>query len=114
MTKSNLGLVDKYFGYSKVAAFQNSDPNFLQFRKFGRLHNEVLLHLQHELQELEKQLDIRYDWELRHGKKKRLRSLVFDRSFARSERHDIFDKIKLKLDTYGTGLDRFTRLPQSL
>lgn len=43
-------------GYPRLAAFLNSDENFLICRKFGFLHNRILLHRQDELRELEKKL----------------------------------------------------------
>lgn len=35
----------------------NSDPDFLMFRKFGQLHNRLLLYRQDELTELEERLN---------------------------------------------------------
>ncbi|KAL8909257.1 MAG: hypothetical protein Q9171_005113 [Xanthocarpia ochracea] len=50
--------LDQYtVGYPKVAAFENADPSFLIYRKFGWLHNRLLLYLQDELAELEFKLD---------------------------------------------------------
>lgn len=50
--------MDQYIvGYPKVAAYENSDPNFLVYRKFGWLHNRTLLLLQDELAELEYRLE---------------------------------------------------------
>ncbi|KAL9584968.1 MAG: hypothetical protein Q9212_001790 [Teloschistes hypoglaucus] len=50
--------LDQYAaGYPKVAAYENLDPNFLIYRKFGWLHNRVLLYLQDELAELEYRLE---------------------------------------------------------
>ncbi|KAL8742151.1 MAG: hypothetical protein Q9190_005319 [Brigantiaea leucoxantha] len=43
-------------GYPQLAAFINSDDNFLMCRKFGFLHNRVLLYRQDELVELERDL----------------------------------------------------------
>ena len=43
-------------GYGSVAAFEDCDPCFLMYRKFGWLHNRLLLHLQDELQLLEEEL----------------------------------------------------------
>ncbi|KAL9589838.1 MAG: hypothetical protein Q9203_001360 [Teloschistes exilis] len=50
--------LDQYVaGYPKVAAYENSDPDFLIYRKFGWLHNRVLLYLQDELAEFEYRLE---------------------------------------------------------
>ena len=43
-------------GYPRLAALLNSDENFLICRKYGFLHNRVLLYRQDELRELEEQL----------------------------------------------------------
>ncbi|KAL9121480.1 MAG: hypothetical protein Q9187_001958 [Circinaria calcarea] len=50
--------MDEYLpGYGKLAAIEDCDPNFLIYRKFGWLHNRVLLHYQDELAEYEEQLE---------------------------------------------------------
>ncbi|KAF2470482.1 uncharacterized protein BDR25DRAFT_226246 [Lindgomyces ingoldianus] len=43
-------------GYPRLAALLNSDENFLICRKYGFLHNRVLLYRQDELRELEQEL----------------------------------------------------------
>ncbi|KAF2685664.1 hypothetical protein K458DRAFT_416885 [Lentithecium fluviatile CBS 122367] len=43
-------------GYPRLAALLNSDENFLICRKYGLLHNRVLLYRQDELRELELEL----------------------------------------------------------
>jgi hypothetical protein len=43
-------------GYPRFAAFMNSDENFLICRKYGFLHNRVLLYRQDELRALEQEL----------------------------------------------------------
>ncbi|CAI6331467.1 unnamed protein product [Periconia digitata] len=43
-------------GYPRLAAFMNSDENFLICRQYGNLHNRVLLYRQDELRELESEL----------------------------------------------------------
>lgn len=48
--------VFQYRGYDKVAAYRGSEPSLLICRKFGSLHNRILLHLQDELANLEDQL----------------------------------------------------------
>jgi hypothetical protein len=50
--------VDNYpKGYPRAAAFLNSDDDFANVRRFGRVSSRILLHLQLELTDLEKQLD---------------------------------------------------------
>ena len=43
-------------GYPQLAAFLNSDENFLLCRRFGFLHSRVLLYRQDELHQLETRL----------------------------------------------------------
>ena len=43
-------------GYPQLAAFIDSDENFLMCRRFGFLHSRVLLYRQDELTKLEKNL----------------------------------------------------------
>lgn len=45
-------------GYSTLAAIEDSDPNFLIYRKFGWLRNRLLLDLQDQLVTLEEELHL--------------------------------------------------------
>ena len=87
-------------GYSKVAAVEDCDPNFLICRKFGELHLHVLLHRQDELAELEEELEcldkMDYSDDFRKLKSRR-RDYAVD-----SERKDLLIKIEEKLAAYGT------------
>ncbi|KJY01544.1 hypothetical protein TI39_contig287g00019 [Zymoseptoria brevis] len=67
-------------GYSKIATFQSSDPNFLQYRKFGYLHSRVLSALQFDIEKLEKQLDKLDDFDKSspNGDARKLSSLARD------------------------------------
>ena len=44
-------------GYSRLAAFLDSDDNFMIYRRFGFLHARILLQKQDELRELEEAID---------------------------------------------------------
>jgi hypothetical protein len=44
-------------GYPRLAAFSNSDENFMIYRRFGYLQSRILLHKQDELQRLEQELE---------------------------------------------------------
>ena len=85
-------------GYGKLAAFIDCDSNFRIYRKFGWLHNRVLLHIQDELQELEQDLEGVDKWEAESGDMLKLASR---RSDDRTARLEVFDVIKQKLDEYG-------------
>ena len=85
-------------GYRKLAAFIDCDPNFRIYRKFGWLHNRVLLRIQDELHELEEDLEDIDAWEARSGDIVKLASRREDTS---AERLELIAKIKEKLDEYG-------------
>ena len=97
----NAVAVDQFFGYGKIAAFQDCDPNFLQFRKFGWLRNNVLLVLQEELQELERDLEEYFQAGWLNGNRERLKSRQIDRDFPDSEWMETVTKVKSKLEEYG-------------
>lgn len=44
-------------GYPRVAAFMDSDDNFMVYRRFGFLYSRLLLDKQDELREIEENLD---------------------------------------------------------
>jgi len=44
-------------GYGRVASYMTCDKNFLLYRRFGWLHNHILLDLQDEIQMLEAELE---------------------------------------------------------
>ncbi|KAI7200889.1 hypothetical protein KC343_g8989 [Hortaea werneckii] len=73
-------------GYSQVATFQCSDPNFLQYRGFKYLHSRLLSHMQYEIQQLEDELDRLDDWDRIHGdREKRLVCLENDVLYQRCD-----------------------------
>lgn len=88
-------------GYPRVAAFENCDPNFLIYRRFGWLHSRVLLNLQDELQQLERDLEREDEWEYSHGNDKKLKSRRKDRKGPKTKRQDILKSINAKLKEYG-------------
>ena len=87
-------------GYGKVAAYIDTDPSFLVFRKFGWLHNYVLLDLQDELQDLEDRLE-KHDKNVNEADgDRRLRSRRLDAVSANS-RCKLVSIIHKKLTKYG-------------
>lgn len=55
---SDIGVVEHCpEGYPRLAAFLDSDENFMLYRRFGFLQARLLLNKQDELRELEKDLD---------------------------------------------------------
>ncbi|KAF8533982.1 hypothetical protein BDD12DRAFT_897285 [Trichophaea hybrida] len=58
----------KIFGYRGLSNFLDSNPEFLVFRRFGRLSVRNILYLQDELCELQEQLDRRDDLSGNGGK----------------------------------------------
>ena len=87
-------------GYPSVAAYQDCDPILLIYRKFGWLHNHVLLDLQDELQALEEALEEHNAYTLESGEGNRLcaRRLDYKRPGSRQE---LISEIREKLTQYG-------------
>lgn len=89
-------------GYGRLAAFEDCDPCFLIYRKFGWLHNRLLLHLQDELQVLEEQLEKFDKDEAVDSKPIYQRSRRRDYHRPDSKRAVMLKLIKEKLEEYGT------------
>lgn len=92
-------------GYPRLAAFQSSEANFALYRSFSYLHSRVLLDLQDEITDLEKQLD-EIDWDDSEDDPERLHSRETDVSRAANEegqrnRRVILKQIREKLEEYG-------------
>ena len=77
----------------------NSDPNFLICRKFGRLHVQVLLHLQDEIAVLEEELEDLDEADYKDDER-RLMSRRRDDELS-GERRELLQKINIKLVEYG-------------
>lgn len=109
MYYADLNLVDEYQrGYGKVAAFEDSDPSFLIYRKFGWLHNRILLHLQDELVDLESQLEALDQWEALIGNPTKLRCRRLDDAVPeKSERRKLLVQCSEKLAEYGEPDSKF-------
>lgn len=100
-------------GYSKVAAIEDLDGDFVLFRRFGWLRKYALLILQDELVELETDLHNFDNWEFASGDKRKLISRRDDQALSRnnadnasgedctSERKELVDQIHAKLEQYG-------------
>lgn len=66
-------------GYSRVATFQSSDQNFLQYRGFSYLHARLLSDLQFEVECLERELDKLDTWDKENDGMTRLYSSAKDK-----------------------------------
>ncbi|KAF2737192.1 hypothetical protein EJ04DRAFT_130378 [Polyplosphaeria fusca] len=102
--------VDDYpKGYPAWAAFQNSDPTFRVYRRYGTLRNRVILHKQQELAGLETSLN-ELDEEDSNSKenKGRLGSLRRDKEDD-SKRIILMTEIEKKLKEYDDLLAREAR-----
>lgn len=82
-----------------MAAVYNCDANFSACRKFGWLHNRVLLHLQAELGRLEDELQDLDDEQAAKLQFKERRGLWCD-VLDKSIRKDMLAKIRMKLAEY--------------
>ena len=90
-------------GYPKLAAFINSDENFLIARKYGFLRSRVLLYRQDELSVLEKDL-VALDDEDKNSRELALMSRKHDEETDKDplySRKVLMQKIDDKLKEYG-------------
>ena len=92
-----------------VAAIEDCDPNFLIYRKFGWLHNRVILYHQDELVELEEEIERIDNLELQRDPK-RLQSRRRDDALEGSMRRELILKIDRKLAEYGEQLEVNTNI----
>lgn len=104
---SDCMLVDDHpQGYPQLAAFVNSDENFLVARKYGFLRSRVLLYRQDELSVLEKDL-IALDDDDKEKRELALRSRKHDEETDKDpiySRKVLIQKIDDKLKEYGKHL----------
>ncbi|KAF1948217.1 hypothetical protein CC80DRAFT_556530 [Byssothecium circinans] len=101
-------------GFPRLAAFQSSEANFSLYRSFSYLHSRILLDLQDELRELERELDD-IDWDDFEDNPNRLKSRETDVNKAATEgdarnRRVILREIKDKLMEYDEVLIKARKL----
>lgn len=92
-------------GYPRLAALINSDNGFVMYRRFGYIHNRILLHRQAEIVELEKDLDKLDDSDYANPDL-RFRCRLTTREFLEgddTEQKVLIDKLEEKLKSYGKG-----------
>ncbi|MCJ1365072.1 hypothetical protein MMC16_004192 [Acarospora aff. strigata] len=103
-------------GYPQLAAFVNSDPNFLMCRRFGFLHSRVLLYRQDELVQLEKELVDLDDEDAELNPKALISREIDDRRQDAPRKaliHDIDEKLK-QYDELVLRCQAFTALQRPL
>jgi hypothetical protein len=83
----------------------NSDENFLMCRKYGFLHNRVLLYRQDELRELEQEL-LKMDKQANKADDTTLKSRTREERFTGEERRALINKIDDKLKEYNDIVQR--------
>ena len=89
-------------GYPNLAAFLDSDENFMLYRRFGYLQSRILLHKQDELRALEEQLDRQDRKDAADPKTKRLlQSRDLDDNSG-SPRKSLLKMIEMAYKEYGT------------
>ncbi|KAL8952486.1 MAG: hypothetical protein Q9222_001589 [Ikaeria aurantiellina] len=94
-------------GYPKVAAFLDSDDNFMIYRRFGFLYSRVLLSKQDELRVLEEDLDSMDRWDASATEKTRKCLKSQTKDFARTDvegrqtRKELLGVVERKLYEYG-------------
>jgi hypothetical protein len=94
-------------GYPLLAAFLDSDDNFMIYRRFGYLQARLLLEKQEELRRLEEDLDIldsreQERWKDAHARDNPLKTLKNGKKGKASERRVLVRKIEKKFRGYGT------------
>jgi hypothetical protein len=88
-------------GYPQLAALVNSDDGFVMYRRFGYIHNRILLHRQAEIVELEKKLDKLDDSDKADRKLKfRLQTREFLKDDDTGQKL-LIDDLETKLRNYG-------------
>jgi hypothetical protein len=90
-------------GYPRLAAFVDSDPNFMIYRRFGYLRTRLLLYHQDVLRERERDLD-ELDEETQGDPKtkRQLCSRTRDENQAQPKRKELFETLDAEFQTYGT------------
>jgi hypothetical protein len=91
-------------GYPRFAAFMNSDENFLMCRKYGFLHNRVLLYRQDELRALEQEM-LALDKDTHKLDEKMLQCRTREERTS-NERRDLINRIDDKLREYNDIVQR--------
>jgi hypothetical protein len=86
-------------GYPRLASYINSDPNFAMYRRFGYLHNRVLLYRQDELCVLQERLET-LDEEDEEADPKVLKCRERDDENS-PKRKDLIAEIDVKMREYG-------------
>lgn len=90
-------------GYPQLAAFLDSDENFMLYRRFGYLQARILLHKQDELRALETKLDTLDKKDNEHQDTKRyLKSRDRDDKRKDSKRKALLHEIEIVYKEYGT------------
>lgn len=93
-------------GFPRFAAWMNCDENFLMTRRYGWLHNRVMLYRQSELRQLEIKLQLCDEGD----DESKDPALVDHRMFARGDageyRKELIQQIDEKLEQYGMTLTR--------
>ena len=92
-------------GYSTLAAIEDSDPNFLIYRKFGWLRNRLLLGLQDELVTLEEELEHLDKNDARLGDLEGVLASRRNDELEQTLRQDLLKTIRQKLSEYGMGVN---------
>ncbi|OCL11250.1 hypothetical protein AOQ84DRAFT_287629, partial [Glonium stellatum] len=92
-------------GYSRLAAFESSEPSFSLYRGFGYLHSRVLLELQDEIRTLESELNDLDEMDYENKNYRRLKSRTADIRDAKREgekrtRRTLIAEIREKLVRY--------------
>ena len=89
-------------GYPRLAAFVDSDPNFMIYRRFGYLRTRLLLYYQAGLQDLEERLDEKDEMSFENPNYlPDLRSRDRDDMYNQQGRKELMQSLSKQLILYG-------------
>lgn len=99
-------------GYPRLAAFIDSDPNFMIYRRFGYLRTRLLLYHQDVLRGREKELDS-LDSISRDDQttERQLCCRAIDENQEFPRRKELFEKLNGDFQAYGTTYSAYTKGP---
>jgi hypothetical protein len=87
-------------GFPRAAAFLNNTNNFSMFRRFGRVHCRLLLHLEAEITVLERKLDALDKRDEKTDKIYRLKRCSWDPNWN-ADQKNLLDELREKVAEYG-------------
>lgn len=95
-------------GYPRLAAFLDSDDNFMIYRRFGYLQSRLLLEKQEHLRQLEEELE-NLDEEDREAESRNLITMENYDTEQYKQRRELMQRIGCQFREYGMRMERLDR-----